>query len=130
MKKTIFITYFSFVTLTFACATLSYFYYYTQLQNNVYWNYFPENWQPPTYDIKTGELASGNDTDFYIPWYGIASDEISFFMKCNGFLFFLFVLLLYFPILFFHRKNIKITYWIILTFELTVTLYFNFQFID
>jgi hypothetical protein len=69
------------------------------------------------------EVTVWNYSDF-VPWYGIASYKIRDFVQFFGFFFIIFALLLYFPILLYNRKNIKIWYWIVLAFELPLSFYF------
>jgi len=126
MKNTIFITYFSFVSLIFVFSAFS-FLYFRYLHNDLYLKYIPEEATYPQYSIATGELTNADELIFwdvsdYVPWYGMASYKIYRFFKSS--VFDLFALLLYFPVLIYHRKNILIGYWIILAFEVSMSLYF------
>jgi len=127
MRKILFITYFSFVAILF----LSYSYsiiYDKKLHDIIYEKYLPEIRINPQYDLKTGEVANKDEVNFwsaadYVPWYGFASYKTYYFTKSNGIFFLIFALLLYFPMLICNRKNIKIIYWIILAFEITMCFY-------
>lgn len=127
MKKIIFVTYFAFVAILFILHLFSVLY-EKKIHDNIYDKYLPEVRINPQYSIETREVTNKEevtlwkDSDF-VPWYGIASHETWYFIKCFGFFFIAFALLLYFPILLYNRKNIKILYWIIMAFELTICFY-------
>jgi len=128
MKKTIFITYFVFVTLLFVTFTFS-FVFDKQLYYSWYRQYLPEEIMYPC-DDHTGEVVFKGDiiewsySDYNVPWYGITSYEIYCFIKNNGTSLYIFVFLLYLPILLYYKKNIAIVYWIVLAFEVVMIIYF------
>jgi hypothetical protein len=151
MKKTIFITYFSFVTLTLISVVFSVFYIHI-LHYKVYEQYVPEitvdfDFNPTaefTYcDVKVGEkhynikvntikkydALSGKTVhkiklryaSEYVSWYGMALYRIYYFNLCYASYFYFFAFLTYFPMLLYYKKNIATAYWIIVAFEIVVS---------
>jgi hypothetical protein len=131
MKNTIFVIYFLFVSLTFTLAVFSVIF-HEKLYYSWYEKHFPEMIIIPQYDSITGEVVNvnanqvtvWNDSD-YVPWYGIAAYEAYRFYKAWGVGFWLLSVLLYFPVLYYNRKNRHIVLWIILAFQLAMYIYVN-----
>jgi len=131
MKKPIFVIYFSFVTITLIFFSFSALY-YNKLNNTIYEKHLPEVRIYPEYSIKTlecinkDEVTVWKDSDF-VPWYGIASYKISFFIKATAGGLFLLAVLFYIPVLsynlLFNWKNRAILYWVMVAFELAISFY-------
>jgi len=137
--KSFFITYFSLVTMALIFISFSVLY-HNKLHDNIYLKYLPDVQIYPQYCMERiqctnkDEVIIWKDSD-YVPWYGIALHEISFFTDFWVVLgYFLLVLLcpgIFFYNLVFNRKKATIIYCVVLTFELVLCFYlFGFLPID
>ena len=134
IKKRIFIIYFSFVSGLLILAFFSFFY-EKKLHDEIYVKYLPEVIIYPQYELKTGEITNKDEVTLwnisdFVPWYGIASYKICDFFQFFGLFLVSFAILLYLPVLLYNRKNVKIAYWIILAFEISLCIYFWFSLFD